>query len=321
MQRKNCQILNEYLPKLLTSMEGSIQGAPMKSSIHWNRSLYFIQVCWFGNSSLLTSSVPYKLEVIQWDIPAKLTWHSDRNTLSTKGFKFYPIKGTQPGIAWLNIKNTLPVVLQTNVRILISSFLLFLWSWSHSFTDLPSFARKQWKIKGSFLPIYFGSLLRCLCSQWRFVVRTTPTSSRKIPEYRWQLTQLTGLLELSLLSLRKSQLPSIQGRESILISDLIAYIIEQHKLKAGKPVNITTIPEQCSICRPDAFYNILGNLIDNAAKTSPEIIRLKFYQCRKRCRMRSIIRYGQWYRYQRRQTSNNIRQVLPAYPVAACIYK
>lgn len=87
---------------------------------------------------------------------------------------------------------------------------------------------------------------------------------------REQLTQLTGLVEQFLTLSVENRNTFRLKQESILISDLIAPLIEQHKLKAGKPVNITTnIPEAIAVFADRThFYNILGNLIDNAVKYS-----------------------------------------------------
>ena len=87
---------------------------------------------------------------------------------------------------------------------------------------------------------------------------------------REQLTQLSGLVEQILTLSVENRNTFRLKQESIRIADMIAPLIEQHKLKAGKKVDITTnIPENIAVFADRThFYNILGNLIDNAVKYS-----------------------------------------------------
>ena len=87
---------------------------------------------------------------------------------------------------------------------------------------------------------------------------------------REQLTQLTGLVEQILTLSVENRNTFRLKQESICVADMIAPLIEQHKLKAEKQVDITTnIPENIAVFADRThFYNILGNLIDNAVKYS-----------------------------------------------------
>ena len=61
--------------------------------------------------------------------------------------------------------------------------------------------------------------------------------------------------------------------ETLSLHDLFPTLIEQHKLKAGKPVeiNLDIAPEDLTIIADRThFSNILSNLIDNAIKYSPD---------------------------------------------------
>ena len=87
---------------------------------------------------------------------------------------------------------------------------------------------------------------------------------------REQLTQLSGLVEQILTLSVENRNTFRLKQESIPITDIIPPLIEQHKLKAGKPVNFTiNIPDNIAVFADRThFYNMLGNLIDNAVKYS-----------------------------------------------------
>ena len=72
--------------------------------------------------------------------------------------------------------------------------------------------------------------------------------------------------------------------EALSLHDLFPALIEQHKLKAGKPVeiNLDIIPEDLTIIADRThFSNILSNLIDNAIKYSPDKANITIC-CRKK---------------------------------------
>lgn len=97
-----------------------------------------------------------------------------------------------------------------------------------------------------------------------------------------QLQRLSGLVE-QILSMSMEQRKTFRlHQEEILLKPLLDSLIEQHRIKARKPVSIhcTIEPEElCVIADRTHFSNILSNLLDNAIKYSSEenetVIRIK----------------------------------------------
>lgn len=87
-----------------------------------------------------------------------------------------------------------------------------------------------------------------------------------------QLKQLGGLVE-QILSMSMEQRKNFKlHKENIQIRELLAELTEQHKLKAGKTVEIqmNIIPEDLTVHADRThLYNMVSNLIDNAIKYSP----------------------------------------------------
>ena len=88
-----------------------------------------------------------------------------------------------------------------------------------------------------------------------------------------QLQRLSGLVE-QILSMSMEQRKTFRlNMETISVRELADNLIEQHKIKADKPVNFTLSvePENLSVKTDRVHtYNILSNLLDNAVKYSPE---------------------------------------------------
>lgn len=88
-----------------------------------------------------------------------------------------------------------------------------------------------------------------------------------------QLQRLSGLVE-QILSMSMEQRKTFRlNMETISVRELADNLIEQHKIKADKPVNFTLSvePEHLSVKTDRVHtYNILSNLLDNAVKYSPE---------------------------------------------------
>lgn len=88
-----------------------------------------------------------------------------------------------------------------------------------------------------------------------------------------QLQKLSGLVE-QILSMSMERRQTFQLKpEKVEVTPLIYSLIEQHKLKAGKPIHfeVETEPETIEITTDRThFNNIISNLIDNAVKYSKE---------------------------------------------------
>jgi signal transduction histidine kinase len=88
-----------------------------------------------------------------------------------------------------------------------------------------------------------------------------------------QLQRLSGLVE-QILSMSMEHRKTFRlNMETISVKELADNLIEQHKIKADKPVNFTLSvePENLSVKTDRVHtYNILSNLLDNAVKYSPE---------------------------------------------------
>lgn len=88
-----------------------------------------------------------------------------------------------------------------------------------------------------------------------------------------QLQRLSGLVEQILSMSMESRKTFRLHLEEIKLKEMIAPLVEQHQLKADKPVQVTLdiTPESLTIVADRThFSNIISNLIDNAVKYSGE---------------------------------------------------
>lgn len=226
--------------------------------------------------------VPYKLEVIgiKDSLPDTIMAFRSVETFSKKGVQFsYPIS-TQPERYYLlTLKDPFQLVFKQMAGILISSFLLVV------------------LILGAFVYLFYTILRQKTVEELKTDFTNNMTHELKTPisvayaandvllnydnnanekqkKYlsivREQLTQLSGLVELILTLSVENRNTFRLNKESIRIIDILPPLIEQHKLKSDKQVTITTnIPNTIAVFADRThFYNILGNLIDNAVKYS-----------------------------------------------------
>ncbi|WP_321331225.1 HAMP domain-containing sensor histidine kinase [uncultured Bacteroides sp.] len=88
-----------------------------------------------------------------------------------------------------------------------------------------------------------------------------------------QLQRLSGLVE-QILSMSMEQRKTFKLHfEKVQLKELIKPLIEQHKMKADKPIKISCAmgPDNCEVAVDKIhFSNIISNLIDNAVKYSGE---------------------------------------------------
>ncbi len=87
-----------------------------------------------------------------------------------------------------------------------------------------------------------------------------------------QLQRLGGLVEQILSMSMEHRKTFTLHREEVRLTDLLPTLVEQHKLKAGKPVRIALdiAPADLSVYADRTHLgNIVSNLLDNAVKYSP----------------------------------------------------
>lgn len=98
-----------------------------------------------------------------------------------------------------------------------------------------------------------------------------------------QLQRLSGLVE-QILSMSMERRKTFRLRpEELSISEILEPLIEQHKLKAEKPVHISVdiSPEDMTVLADRThFSNIISNLLDNAIKYSRDVAEINI-RCRK----------------------------------------
>lgn len=85
-----------------------------------------------------------------------------------------------------------------------------------------------------------------------------------------QLSKLSGLVENILAMSMERRKHLAMAKEIILLRPFLASVVEQQKLRADKPCEITLdCPEDASVeADPTHFSNVIGNLIDNSIKYS-----------------------------------------------------
>ena len=275
--------LNEYLD-LLTSLEGQIQEAlhvKLDSLMPIDYALY---------DSLLVMelkqydiSVPYKLEVIQMkdSLPETIMTFRSIETFDNKGLQFsYPIKSVEPELYYqLTLKAPSQRVFKQMAGILTSSLLLVILILIAFIYLLYTILRQKTieELKADFTNNMTHELKTPISVAYaandvllNYDTHVSEKQKKYLGIVREQLTQLSGLVEQILTLSVENRNTFRLKQESIRVADMIAPLIEQHKLKAGKQVDITTnIPENIAVFADRThFYNILGNLIDNAVKYS-----------------------------------------------------
>lgn len=107
-----------------------------------------------------------------------------------------------------------------------------------------------------------------------------------------QLQRLSGLVE-QILSMSMERRKTFRLHpEPLSMESILEPLIEQHKLKAEKPVHITTDIEPAGLTLTadrTHFSNIISNLIDNAIKYSPEAAEVNI-----RCRQTASAGQGEF---------------------------
>lgn len=91
-----------------------------------------------------------------------------------------------------------------------------------------------------------------------------------------QLTKLTGLVENILAMSMERRKHLTMAKEKINLKAFLTSIIEQQKIKAGKPCEIVlNCPEDAVVeADPTHFSNVIGNLIDNSIKYSGDSVSI-----------------------------------------------
>ncbi len=275
--------LNEYLD-LLTSLEGQIQEAlhvKLDSLIPIDYILY--DTLLVMELKQYDISVPYKLEVIQMkdSVPETIMTFRSVETFDNKGVQFsYPIKSVESELYYqLTLKAPSQLVFKQMAGILISSLLLVILILIAFIYLLYTILRQKTieELKTDFTNNMTHELKTPISVAYaandvllNYDTHVSEKQKKYLGIVREQLTQLTGLVEQILTLSVENRNTFRLKQESIRVADMIAPLIEQHKLKAEKQVDITTnIPENIAVFADRThFYNILGNLIDNAVKYS-----------------------------------------------------
>lgn len=274
--------LKEYL-NLLTSLEDQIQQA-----IHIKiDSLKPINYALFD--SLLVKEleqqdilVPYKLEVIgiKDSLPETIMAFRSVETFRKKGVQFSYTISTQPERYYLlTLKDPFQLVFKQMAGILISSFLLIILILGAFVYLLYTILRQKTveELKTDFTNNMTHELKTPISVAYAandVLLNYDNNANVKQKKYlnivREQLTQLSGLVEQILTLSIENRNTFHLNKEFIRIADILPPLIEQHKLKSDKPVTITTnISDTIAVFADRThFYNILGNLIDNAVKYS-----------------------------------------------------
>lgn len=280
--------LSEYLD-LLTTLEGQIQQA-----MHHKLDLT-MPVDYAVYDNLLTDElkqrnifVPYKLEIIEVSDSLRTTAMSflsdsldvSKSWQNAAQFSYAITTQTQPRVYYqLSIRTTTQLVFRQMAGILISSLLLVVLILIAFVHLLYTILRQKTveELKTDFTNNMTHELKTPISVAYAandVLLNYDNNASEKQKKYlkivREQLTQLSGLVEQILTLSVENRSTFRLKQEGIQISTLIPSLIEQHKLKAGKPISITTdIPETLAVFADRThFYNMLGNLIDNAVKYS-----------------------------------------------------
>lgn len=279
--------LNEYL-SLLTDLEGQIQQAlhmKIDSLMPVNYNKY---------DSLLSIElkqhdifVPHKLEVVHLvdSLPeVVMSIQSTDSVIATenwdKASQFnYPISTQSEQYYRLTLKTPSQLVFKQISGILISSLLLVILILIAFIYLIHTILRQKTveELKTDFTNNMTHELKTPISVAYAandVLLNYDNNANEKQKKYlgiiREQLTQLSGLVEQILTLSVENRNTFRLKQESIPITDIIPPLIEQHKLKAGKPVNFTVnIPDNIAVFADRThFYNMLGNLIDNAVKYS-----------------------------------------------------
>lgn len=279
--------LNEYL-SLLTNLEGQIQQA-----LHLKIDS-LMPISYNKYDSLLSIElkqhdifVPHKLEVVQLvdSLPEVVVTFLSADSLKTaenwnKAIQFnYPISTQSEQYYQLTLKTPSLLVFKQMAGILISSLLLVILILIAFIYLIHTILRQKTveELKTDFTNNMTHELKTPISVAYAandVLLNYDNNVSEKQKKYlgivREQLTQLSGLVEQILTLSVENRNTFRLKQESIPITDIIPPLIEQHKLKAGKPVNITVnIPDNIAVFADRThFYNMLGNLIDNAVKYS-----------------------------------------------------
>ena len=279
--------LNEYL-SLLTNLEGQIQQA-----LHLKIDS-LMPISYNKYDSLLSIElkqhdifVPPKLEVVQLvdSLPEVVVTFLSADSLKTaenwnKAIQFnYPISTQSEQYYQLTLNTPSLLVFKQMAGILISSLLLVILILIAFIYLIHTILRQKTveELKTDFTNNMTHELKTPISVAYAandVLLNYDNNANEKQKKYlgiiREQLTQLSGLVEQILTLSVENRNTFRLKQESIPITDIIPPLIEQHKLKAGKPVNFTVnIPDNIAVFADRThFYNMLGNLIDNAVKYS-----------------------------------------------------
>lgn len=230
-------------------------------------------------------TVPFRLEVIRQDFKDSVLYVTPDTVYGAQSWKKtvrikLPIGGGSDYYS-LQIQSPFRIVFQQMAGILVSSLLLVIVILGAFIYLLYTILRQKTveELKTDFTNNMTHELKTPISVAYAandVLLNYTQDTSEKQKKYltivREQLTHLSGLVEQILtLSVENRSTFRLQP-EPIPIARLVSALIEQYKLKAGKPVTFTMdIPADLEIIADRThLYNMISNLIENALKYSGE---------------------------------------------------
>lgn len=285
-QENPFESMQDYL-KLIGELEGYVQTMmhqKIDSIVPINYAVY---------DSLLSIELeerniilPHKLEVIEiiqetLHVTASFNTKSKTGLWSSSDQYTYPIKTNLNQYYRLSINSPQQVVLRQMAGILISSSLLVLIIVIAFIYLIYTILRQKTvdELKTDFTNNMTHELKTPISVAFAandVLLNYSEAVSDKQRKYlhivQEQLTHLSGLVE-QILTLSVENRSTFRLKpEPVQIAGLLAPLIEQQKLKAAKPVNITTdIPNGLLVTADRThLYNIINNLVENAIKYSGE---------------------------------------------------
>lgn len=279
------ETLNEYL-QVIGTLERNVQIL-MHQQIDSLQPINYIQFNTLLKKGLQERGIitPYRLRVIRQEAKDSVlytyTEASRKEGLWKNAVRFTHI--IEPGEYYYDLEIQSPdqIVFRQMAGILISSFLLFVVILIAFVYLLYTILRQKTveELKTDFTNNMTHELKTPISVAFAandVLLNYSDTINEKQKKYlnivREQLNHLAGLVEQILTLSVENRSTFRLHPESIQVAEVLAPLIEQFKLKADKPISITSeIPDRMTVTADRThLYNMLSNLIGNAIKYSGE---------------------------------------------------